>query len=193
MRKPLEELEKGFKELGIVTISATNVLLREAQMDEYGLVNGLLRRAVDTRERLRDALVGVLTGDGIAGGDAPLARLLLVASYDAYRIVRHCSRVEAILMVDGREPVRNTAIEGITTIQPALEAGVSALTGGRAGIQRPPFFESSFEEFWKTNVKTDDPYVMGVLMHCEGAFKLAKHLLGIGLYHPKTARVRIVK
>ncbi len=36
MRKPLEELEKGgFKELGIVTISATNVLLREAQMDEY--------------------------------------------------------------------------------------------------------------------------------------------------------------
>lgn len=44
MRKPLEELEKGFKELGIVTISATNVLLREAQMDEYGLVNGLLDR-----------------------------------------------------------------------------------------------------------------------------------------------------
>ncbi len=134
-------------------------------------------------------------GDGIAGGDAPLARLLLVASYDAYRIVRHCSRVEAILMVDGREPVRNTAIEGITTIQPALEAGVSALTGGKGrDSEAPPFFESSFEEFWKTNVKTDDPpYVMGVLMHCEGAFKLAKHLLGIGLYHPKTARVRIVK
>ncbi|ASJ12215.1 hypothetical protein [Thermococcus thioreducens] len=183
-RKLFARLKEWFEELGEITLTATGTLIKEAQRNEYGQVDDLLWKAIDVKDELNDTVIEALIRCQPLARDMRFVRSIFTASYDAYRIVRHCSRVEAILTIDGRESARSTVIEGLMIIQPWLERGVSTFTRDeKPPVHELPFFESAFEEFWETNVKTDDPYVMGVLIHCEGIFNHTKHLLRAGVYY----------
>ncbi|MEO2151747.1 MAG: phosphate transporter PhoU, partial [Thermococcus sp.] len=50
-------------------------------------------------------------------------------------------------------------------------------------VEELPLLESSFEDFWNENVKTESPMAMGMLMNCEGIYNHTKNVLRSALYY----------
>lgn len=182
--KAMEKAQNLLEELGGTVLTAMETLEREAKENEPGEVEELFWEAVDLRMKLNDVLIEILLRYQPLARELRFVRSALDSSYDLYRIARHLSRMEALLFIGSPECARDVAVGGMNLIRPWLTIGLEALTRGRPyPVEELPFLESSFEDFWNENVKTESPTAMGMLMHCEGIYNHTKNVLRSALYY----------
>ena len=180
----MEKARNLLEELGETVLTAMKTLESEAKENEPGKVEELFWEAVDLRMKLNDVLIEILLRYQPLARELRFVRAALDSSYDLYRIARHLSRMDALIFIGSPECARDVALEGLGLIRPWLTLGIETLVRGKSyPVEDLPFLESSFENFWNKNVKTESPMTMGMLMHCEGIYNHTKNVLRSALYY----------
>ncbi|NJE60890.1 PhoU domain-containing protein [Thermococcus sp. 21S7] len=182
--KAMEKARNLLEELGGMVLNGMETLEREAKENEPGEVEDLFWEAVHLRMKLNDILIEILLRYQPLARELRFVRSALDSSYDLYRIARHLSRMEALLFIGSPECARDVAVDGLSLLRSWLAIGIESLVREKPyPVEELPFLELSFEEFWKGNVKTENPMVMATLMHCEGIYNHTKNVLRSALYY----------
>jgi phosphate transport system protein len=183
-RKALEKARNLLKAEGDEVVNGMKTLTSEAQRNEYGRMEYLLWEVANISDELNDVLIEILLRYQPMASELRFVRSAFNANYDLYRMMRHLSRIEVLLSLRGSEEQRELVMEAMEVFHPWVVRGVEALVSKREiPLEELPFFEFEFNELWGSHVKTEDPYVMGTLIHMEGFFNHAKNLLRSAVYY----------
>lgn len=183
-RKALEKARNLLKAEGNEVVNGMKTLTAETQRNEYGRMEDLLWEVANTSEELNDVLIEILLRYQPMASELRFVRSALNVNYDLYRMMRHLSRIEVLLGLHGSEEQRDLVMEAMEIFHSWVIGGVEALVSKKEiPVEKLPFIEFEFNELWNSYVKTENPYVMGTLIHLAGFFNHTKNLLRSAVYY----------